>query len=57
MKLSIKLGDFVQYRSAMGELMGYGIVIRKTEYWTTLLDQETGKEVLWSDDLMMRIVK
>ena len=57
MKLSIKLGDFVQYRSALGELMGYGVILRKTAYWTILLDQETGKEVYWSDDLMVRIVK
>ena len=52
----MKVGDFVQYRSAMGELMGYGLIIKKTEYWTILMDQESGKEVYWSDDLMMRIV-
>ena len=52
----INVGDFVQYRTAQGELKGYGIIVKQTEYWTVLLDQETGKEVFWSDDLMVKVV-
>tara|TARA_B100000519_G_C14114276_1_gene377329 strand:- start:18 stop:203 length:186 start_codon:yes stop_codon:yes gene_type:complete len=52
---TIKVGDFVQYRSAMGQLMGYGLVTKTTESWTILTDQETGKEVYWSDDLLKKI--
>ena len=53
----MEVGDFVQYRSAMGELMGYGLIVRKTEYWTIVLDQETGKEIHWTDNLMVKIIK
>ena len=51
----MKVGDFVQYRSAMGPIEGYGIIIKKTEYWTTIVDCHTGKKVYWSDDLLRRI--
>ena len=51
-------GDFVQYRSAQGELMGYGLVKRITaEDWYIILDSETKKEVYWSGYLMTRITK
>jgi hypothetical protein len=54
----IKVGDFVQYRTAQGELKGYGLVSKITpEDWYIILDQETGKEVYWSEDLMRRIIK
>ena len=53
----ISLGDFVQYRTAMGQLKGYGLIVRRTEHWIILLDQETRKEVYWPEDLMVRIIK
>lgn len=52
----IKEGDFVQYRSAWGEVMGYGIIVEVTEYWHILVDQHTGKREHWSEDLMVKIV-
>lgn len=52
----IKEGDFVQYRTAQGEVKGYGIIIEVTEYWHILLDQHTGKREYWSEDLMVKIV-
>lgn len=52
---SIKVGEFVQYRSAMGQLVGYGLVVKTTECWTILADQQTGKQVCWTDDLLNRI--
>ena len=51
----IKEGDFVQYRTAQGEVKGYGIIIEVTEYWHILLDQHTGKREHWSEDLMVQI--
>ena len=51
----IKQGDFVQYRTAQGEVKGYGIIIEVTEYWHILLDQHTGKREYWSEDLMVQI--
>jgi hypothetical protein len=56
MEVTVQVGDFVQYRNAYGNLEGYGVVVKKTEYWTVLLDQETGKEIYWSDDLMVKII-
>lgn len=51
----IKEGDFVQYRTAQGEVKGYGIIIEVTEYWHILVDQHTGKRECWSEDLMVQI--
>ena len=51
----IKEGDFVQYRTAQGEVKGYGIIVEITEYWHILVDQHTGKRELWSEDLMVQI--
>ena len=51
----IKEGDCVQYRTAQGEVKGYGIIIEVTEYWHILLDQHTGKREYWSEDLMVQI--
>ena len=56
MEVTLQVGDFLQYRNAYGNLEGYGVVVKKTEYWTVLLDQETGKEIYWSDNLMVKIV-
>ena len=51
-------GDFVQYRTDQGELMGYGLVQKITdEDWYIILDSETKKEVYWSGWLMTRIIK
>ena len=52
----IKEGDFVQYRTAQGEVKGYGIIVEVTEYWHILLDQYTGKREYWSEDLMVQIL-
>ena len=54
--MNIDVGDYVQYRAASGEVMGYGIVVEVTEYWHILVDQHTGKREHWSDDLMRKIV-
>lgn len=51
----IKEGDFVQYRTAQGEVKGYGIIVEVTEYWHILVDQHTGKREHWSEDLMVQI--
>lgn len=51
----IKEGDFVQYRTAQGEVKGYGIIVGVTEYWHILVDQHTGKREHWSEDLMVQI--
>ena len=53
----MKVGDMVQYRSAMGELMGYAVIVKKLEYWTVIHDIHTGKQEYWCDTLMTRIVK
>lgn len=52
----IKEGDFVQYRTAQGEVKGYGIIVEVTEFWHILLDQHTGKREYWSEDLMVKII-
>lgn len=52
----IKTGDYVQYRTAQGEVKGYGIIVEVTEYWHILLDQHTGKREHWCDTLMRKIV-
>ena len=52
----IKTGDYVQYRTASGEVIGYGLIVEVTEYWHTLVDQHTGKRKLWCDTLMRKIV-
>lgn len=52
----IKVGDFVQYRTAQGEVKGYGLIVEVTEYWHILLDQHTGKREYWSEDLMVQIL-
>ena len=51
----IKEGDFVQYRTAQGEVKGYGIVVEVTEYWHVLVDQHTGEREHWCHTLMKRI--
>ena len=53
--MQIQEGDFVQYRTAQGEIKGYGLIVEVTEYWHILLDQHTGKRVHWSEDLMVQI--
>lgn len=53
--MKIKAGDFVQYRTAQGEVKGYGLVVEVTEYWHILVDQHTGKREHWSEHLMWRI--
>ena len=52
----IKTGDFVQYRAASGEVMGYGIITEVTEYWHILTDQHTGKRKHWCSTLMRKIL-
>lgn len=52
----IKTGDYVQYRAASGEVIGYGLIVEVTEYWHILVDQHTGKREHWCDTLMRKIV-
>ena len=52
----IKTGDYVQYRTAQGEIMGYGIIVEVTELWHILVDQHTGKREYWCDTLMRKII-
>ena len=52
----IKTGDYVQYRTASGVIVGYGVIVEVTEYWHVLLDQHTGKREYWCDTLMRKIV-
>ncbi len=52
----IKTGDYVQYRSAQGVVVGYGLIVEVTEYWHILVDQHTGKREHWSEDLMRKII-
>lgn len=54
--MNTKAGDFVQYRSADGIVMGYGLVVEVTEYWHILLDQYTGKREYWCDTLLKKII-
>jgi len=53
----MKVGDYIQYRTAQGEIKGYALVVRNTGYWTIILDTDTGKEVYWREHLMRKIVK
>ena len=50
------IGDYVQYRTAQGVVMGYGIIVDITEYWHILIDQHTGKREHWCVTLMRKIV-
>ena len=52
----IKTGDYVQYRTASGVVVGYGIIVDITEHWHVLIDQHTGKREYWCDTLMRKIV-
>jgi hypothetical protein len=52
----IKKGDYVQYRTARGEIKGYGIIVEVTEHWYILVDQYTGQREHWSSGLMRKIV-
>ena len=52
----IKTGDYVQYRTAGGAVVGYGIVVDITKRWHVLVDHQTGKRQYWPDTLMRKIV-
>ena len=52
----IKTGDYVQYRTASGVIVGYGVIVEVTEHWHILVDQHTGKREYWCDTLMRKIV-
>ena len=52
----INAGDYVQYRTADGVIVGYGLIVKVTEYWHILVDQHTGKREHWSEDLMRKII-
>lgn len=52
----MKVGDFVQYRTAMGVIVGYGLVIRTEGLWFVISDQQTGKEEYWAEHLMRKLV-
>ncbi len=54
--VEIKTGDYVQYRAAWGEVIGYGIIVEVTECWHILVDQHTGKREHWCETLMRKIV-
>lgn len=49
-------GDFVQYRSAMGVVVGYGLVVGFDGSWVIILDRHTGKKTYWTSRHMLRIV-
>lgn len=53
--VEIKTGDYVQYRTANGVVVGYGIIVDVTEYWHILVDHHTGKREHWCHTLMRRI--
>ena len=55
----MKVGDFVQYRNAFGNLMGYGIVVGLPNHnggWYVLVDNATGRREHWCETLMTRII-
>ena len=52
----IKVGDFVQYRSVEGTIMGYGLIIKKDGDWFIIKDQFTGKSEYWSAHLMRKVI-
>ena len=51
----MKIGDFVQYRNAFGNLVGYGVIIGRNGDWYILLDNATGRREHWCETLMTRI--
>ncbi len=53
--MKIEIGDFVQYRNAYGNLVGYGIIIAHHGGWHVLLDNATGRREHWCETLMTRI--
>ena len=53
----MKVGDFVQYRSNAGTVMGYGLIIKKDGDWFVIRDQFTGKSEYWAGHLMRKIVQ
>ena len=52
----MKVGDFVQYRSAMGVIMGYGLVVGFNGCWIRIQDNATGKDEYWSEHLMRKVM-
>tara|TARA_B100000424_G_C22697970_1_gene380917 strand:+ start:281 stop:451 length:171 start_codon:yes stop_codon:yes gene_type:complete len=52
----IKKGDYVQYRTASGVVVGYGIIVDITEHWHVLVDHHTSKREYWCNTLMRKIV-
>ena len=47
----------VQYRSNIGTVVGYGLIIKKDGDWFVIKDQFTGKSEYWADHLMRKIVQ
>ena len=53
----MKVGDLVQYRSAMGELMGYALVVEEKGYWIVIRDIHTHKLEHWCESLMVKVLR
>ena len=52
----IKTGDYVQYRTADGVIVGYGIIVEVTEYWHILVDQHLVHFQLQLLELLLRLI-
>tara|TARA_R100001510_G_C7649752_1_gene207217 strand:+ start:1910 stop:2074 length:165 start_codon:yes stop_codon:yes gene_type:complete len=53
--MSFSEGDYVQYRTAMGEVIGYGLVVGFSGSWIILLDQHTGEKEYWTSQHMLKV--
>tara|TARA_Y100000114_G_scaffold155310_1_gene179151 strand:+ start:2702 stop:2872 length:171 start_codon:yes stop_codon:yes gene_type:complete len=52
----IKIGDYVQYFTSVGNIVGYGLVTGHNGFWCTVLDHHTGEIEHWNPNLMKKIV-
>ena len=52
----IKIGDYVQYFTSVGNIVGYGLVTGHNGFWCTGLDHHTGEIEHWNPNLMKKIV-